>query len=77
MKKILGAAIGDCVHVWGLYNFLKIAESEGFVAESLGPAVKLERLIREVIDKKPDVVALSYRLTDESAKELFDELKKL
>lgn len=76
-KKILGAAIGNCVHVWGLYNFLKIAESEGFASESLGPAVKLERLTKEIIDKKPDIVALSYRLTDESAKELFDELKKI
>lgn len=52
MKKILGAAIGNCVHVWGLYNFLKIAESEGFTAESLGPAVKLERLVKEIIKKK-------------------------
>jgi hypothetical protein len=77
MKKILGAAIGNCVHVWGLYNFLKIAESEGFAAESLGPAVKLERLTNEIVDKKPNIVALSYRLTDESAKELFGELKKI
>jgi hypothetical protein len=77
MKKILGAAIGNCVHVWGLYNFLKIAESEGFAAESLGPAVKLERLTYEIVDKKPNIVALSYRLTDESAKELFGELKKI
>lgn len=76
-KKILGAAIGNCVHVWGLYNFLKIAESEGFASESLGPAVKLERLTNEIIDKKPNIVALSYRLTDESAKKLFDELKKI
>ncbi len=76
MKKILGAAIGSCVHVGGLNHFLKIAGSEGFSTVSCGPAVPLKRLIRIIKEEKPDIVALSYRLTPDSASSLFSELKR-
>jgi methylmalonyl-CoA mutase cobalamin-binding subunit len=75
MKTIIGAAIGSCVHVGGLHHFLKIAEAEGYKAVSLGPAVSIKRLIRVIKDEKPDILALSYRLTPETASELFMELK--
>ncbi len=76
MKKIIGAAIGSCVHVGGLHHFLKIAESEGYEAVSYGPAVPVSRLVQIIIDEKPDMVAVSYRLTPDSAALLLAELKK-
>lgn len=75
MKKIIGAAIGNCVHIGGLYHFLKLAEAEGYKTESLGPAVSVKRLVKIISDEKPDIVAISYRLTPETASELFSELR--
>jgi len=77
MKKILGAAIGNCVHVGGLHHFLKQAENAGYHTKSLGPAVQVAALVRAISEIKPDIVAVSYRLTAESAKSLFDELREL
>lgn len=76
-KIILGCAIGECVHIGGLNHFLQLAELEGYKAISLGPAVPLNRLIEEIKKYNPDIVAISYRLTPESASALFDELKDL
>lgn len=76
-KKILGAAIGNCVHIGGLNHFLRLTELEGYQTISLGPAVELERLMYEIKNYKPDLVALSYRLTPEVADRLFDCLKDL
>ncbi len=74
MLTILGAAIGNCVHVGGLHHFLKQAESAGYRTKSLGPAVSLQALARSISEMKPDIVAISYRLTATSAKNLFEEL---
>ena len=74
-KKILGASIGNCVHVGGLYHFMKIAEAEGFDIVFLGPAVSIDRLVDEIILNNPEIVAISYRLTSENAISLFDQLK--
>jgi methylmalonyl-CoA mutase cobalamin-binding subunit len=74
-KKILGAALGTCVHVAGLHHFLKLAEAEGYETFSLGPAVSIERLLDVIQKQRPDLVALSYRLTPEVAARLFGELK--
>ena len=73
-RLILGAALGTCVHVGGLHHFLRLAESEGFGAESLGPAVSIDRLIARIQQIHPDMVAISYRLTPENASQLFQEL---
>jgi methylmalonyl-CoA mutase cobalamin-binding subunit len=75
-KKILGAALGSCVHVGGLYHFLELAQSEGYQTVSLGPAVSVERLVEHVTKEKPDLVAVSYRLTPRAAAVLFKELKE-
>ncbi len=74
-KKIIGAAIGNCVHVAGLHHFLKLAEAEGYITDSLGPAVSIERLIKAISLEQPHTVAISYRLTPEVAINLFNELK--
>ncbi|MBN2863278.1 MAG: hypothetical protein JXN62_08970 [Bacteroidales bacterium] len=75
METIIGAAIGNCVHVGGLHHFLKLAESEGYKTVSYGPAVSIKRVVRIIRDEKPSIIALSYRLTPEAASELFRELK--
>ena len=75
MKTILGAAIGSCVHVGGLHHFLKLAEPEGYRTSSMGPAVSIERLVGAISEKRPTIVAISYRLTPEAAGQLFNELK--
>lgn len=76
-KRILGASIGNCVHVGGLYHFLKLAESEGYNTIFLGPAVPLRRLLEEIKNYMPETVAISYRLTPENAANLFAELREL
>ncbi|MHB1276024.1 MAG: cobalamin B12-binding domain-containing protein [Candidatus Humimicrobiaceae bacterium] len=76
MKKILGAAAGSCVHVAGIINFLQIAENIGFETKFLGSAVDTERIIREIKSFKPEIVGISYRLSPESAVEIFFEFKK-
>ncbi|MBN2408223.1 MAG: cobalamin B12-binding domain-containing protein [Candidatus Aminicenantes bacterium] len=75
-KKILGAALGSCVHVGGLHHFLELAKAEGYETESLGPAVPVERLLDRVEIEKPGLVAVSYRLTPETATSLFEDMKK-
>ena len=75
MKKIIGAAIGGCVHIGGLHHFLKAAEAEGYTAISFGPAVSVARLVKLIGQEKPDIVAVSYRLTPDSAEGLFSELE--
>ena len=76
MKKIIGAAIGSCVHVAGLHHFLRMAEREGYEAISYGPAVIVKRLVMIIREEQPDVVAVSYRLTPASAALLFGELER-
>lgn len=72
----MGAAIGSCVHVGGLHHFLKLAEAEGYKTVSYGPAVPVRRLVRLMSEEAPDITAISYRLTPETASELFGELKQ-
>lgn len=75
-KKILGCSIGNCIHIMGLLNFLQIAESTGYQTFFLGSAIPLNTLILKIKEIKPEIVALSYRLSPESAKNLFKELKE-
>ncbi|MDZ7413638.1 MAG: cobalamin B12-binding domain-containing protein [candidate division KSB1 bacterium] len=65
-KSIVAAAIGDCVHVAGVLSFLRIAEHYGYRTHFLGAAVDVDRLEREIERLRPDMVALSYRLTPET-----------
>jgi methylmalonyl-CoA mutase cobalamin-binding subunit len=74
-NKVLGAALGTCVHVGGLHHFLKLAETEGFKIHFLGPAVSVEKLVRAIQEESPVLVAVSYRLRPEVAEHLFRELR--
>ncbi|MBN1677474.1 MAG: cobalamin-dependent protein [Candidatus Thermoplasmatota archaeon] len=75
MTKILGAAIGNCVHVGGINSFLELAKGMGYEVELLGPAVPIRQLVSAIKLKNPEIVAVSYRLTPESAAPLLGELK--
>ena len=55
---IIGASIGNCVHIAGVANFLRIAESMGIKTILMGAAVSPTRLI-ETIDKINPSVSVS------------------
>lgn len=74
--KILGATIGDCVHTAGILNFLHYAKSFGHETVFLGMRLLPENLIAKIKTEKPAAVALSYRLTPEVAKRIFQELEQ-
>ncbi len=73
--RILGAAIGSCVHVAGVLRFLTLAEEEGHETIFLGTAVPIDELIAKVKEHNPDVIGVSYRLTATSAAKLLEDLK--
>jgi hypothetical protein len=73
-RLIVGAAIGDCVHVAGVVNFLNLAEELGYRTICLGPAVSLDTLLANVEDLDPALVAVGYRLTPENCRHLLHEL---
>jgi len=76
MKKILGACVGSCVHIAGILNFLNLAQSHGYDTKFLGSALGIDKLKEELEKSNPDIVAVSYRLSPESALPLFKELKE-
>ncbi len=71
---IVGAAIGDCVHVAGVVNFLNLAEQLGFETVCLGPAVAVDDLLEKVAALDPARVAVGYRLTPENCRRLLADL---
>jgi hypothetical protein len=71
---IVGAAIGDCVHVAGVVNFLDLAEQLGYETVCLGPAVSLDTLLDRVAALDPAIVAVGYRLTPENCRDLLIDL---
>jgi hypothetical protein len=73
-RLIVGAAIGDCVHVAGVVNFLNLAEQLGYETVCLGPAVSVDALLNNVAALHPARVAVGYRLTPENCRSLLVEL---
>src|SRR5512133_2471976 len=69
-KTIIAAALGECVHVAGISNFLRLAESAGWKTVFLGPAVPIETVIRAAQEHHADLVGVSYRLTPETGERL-------
>jgi hypothetical protein len=76
-KTIIAGAIGECVHVAGVSNFLALAETAGWRTVFLGPAVPIEAFIeaarRETLNQKPGedlLIGVSYRLTPENGEHL-------
>lgn len=73
MKTVVAAALGECVHVAGVMNFLRLAEAAGWRTVFLGPAVPIERLLSEARQEKADLVGVSYRLTPETGERLLGD----
>lgn len=72
-KTVIAAAIGECVHVAGITNFLKLAEDAGWKTVFLGPAVPIEAIITAAKKENADLVGVSYRLTAGTGERLLGE----
>jgi methylmalonyl-CoA mutase cobalamin-binding subunit len=70
IKTIVAGALGECVHVAGVSNFLRLAEQAGWRTVFLGPAVSIDQLIAVAQREKADMVGVSYRLTPENGERL-------
>jgi len=73
--KILGGSLGECVHVAGVLNFLRMAEEHGYQTEFTGPATPIAEYIAAAQEVDPDILAVSYRLTPENAAILLQDFK--
>jgi methylmalonyl-CoA mutase cobalamin-binding subunit len=73
MKTVVAAALGECVHVAGVMNFLRLAENAGWKTVFLGPAVSPQQLIAAARRENADMVGVSYRLTPETGERLLAE----
>jgi methylmalonyl-CoA mutase cobalamin-binding subunit len=72
-KTVVAAALGECVHVAGVLNFLRLAESAGWRTVFLGPAVTIEAVLQSARKENADLVGVSYRLTPETGERLLGE----
>ena len=73
MKTVVAGALGECVHVAGVSNFLRLAESAGWRTIFLGPAVPIETFLEVAQREKAELVGVSYRLTPETGERLLAE----
>ena len=72
-KTVIAAALGECVHVAGISNFLRLAETAGWRTIFLGPAVPIEKVLEAARAEKADLVGISYRLTAENGERLLGQ----
>jgi len=72
-KTVVAAALGECVHVAGVLNFLRLAESAGWRTVFLGPAVTIETVLQSARKENADLVGVSYRLTPATGERLLGE----
>lgn len=72
-KTVVAAALGECVHVAGVLNFLRLAESAGWRTVFLGPAVTIDEVLSSARKEKADLVGVSYRLTPATGERLLGE----
>lgn len=70
MKTVVAAALGECVHVAGVMNFLRLAEAAGWRTVFLGPAVPVEQVLEVARRETAGLVGVSYRLTPETGERL-------
>jgi methylmalonyl-CoA mutase cobalamin-binding subunit len=73
MKTVVAAALGECVHVAGISNFLRLAEAAGWRTVFLGPAVSIEQVLEAARQEKAELVGVSYRLTPETGERLLGQ----
>src|SRR5512136_3071240 len=70
MKTVVAGALGECVHVAGVINFLRLAETAGWRTVFLGPAIPVEQVLEAARREQADLVGVSYRLTPETGERL-------
>jgi hypothetical protein len=81
MKKIvIAGALGECVHVAGITNFLRLAEEAGWRTVFLGPAAPIDSFLKTIHQEQASLgtgdsllVGVSYRLTPETGERLLAE----
>ena len=76
MKTIVAGALGECVHVAGVFRFLQLAEKAGWRTVFLGPAVNVDTFIETARSENADLVGVSYRLTPETGERLLAEFSE-
>ena len=72
-KIVVAAALGECVHVAGIMNFLRLAEDAGWRTVFLGPSVSISKVIETAKQEDASLIAVSYRLTPETGERLLGE----
>jgi methylmalonyl-CoA mutase cobalamin-binding subunit len=70
---VVAGAVGECVHVAGVSNFLRLAESAGWQTVFLGPAVSVRDFLRAAREHQATLIGVSYRLTPETGERLLAE----
>jgi methylmalonyl-CoA mutase cobalamin-binding subunit len=70
LKTVIAGALGECVHVAGVYHFLQLAEQAGWRTVFLGPAVGIDEFIGRAIEENADLIGVSYRLTPDTGERL-------
>jgi len=73
VRTVVCGALGECVHVAGVSNFLRQAEAAGWRTIFLGPAQSIEEILEAASREKADLVGVSYRLTPENGERLLAE----
>ena len=73
-KTVVAGALGECVHVAGVTNFLRLAESAGWRTVFLGPSIPIDELLEAAKRENAELVGVSYRLTPETGERLLGEL---
>ena len=73
MSTVVAGALGECVHVAGVSNFLRLAETAGWRTVFLGPAVSIDQILEAARREKADLVGVSYRLTPETGERLLGQ----
>ncbi len=67
---VVAGALGECVHVAGVLNFLRLAEQAGWRTVFLGPAVSVNQFIQAIEQENASLVGVSYRLTPDTGDQL-------
>ena len=73
MKTVVAGALGECVHVAGVMNFLRLTEAAGWRTVFLGPAVSVGEVLEAARREQADLVGVSYRLAPETGERLLAE----
>ena len=72
-KTVIGAALGECVHVAGVLSFLRLAQAAGWRTVFLGPAISVAAVVAAAEREGAELVGVSYRLTPETGERLLGD----